>query len=243
MAARDTEAVPVDRAALPVIDLSNLREGMPDYDTPELRGQWEREGLAVLKRVGELGVFRAMSVGTRQMLFQSARAIGARSVLDIGTYVGTSALAFALAVERVVTVDYVDANAPDGYWKIDGRTRSPAGLMEAAGVADRVEFVTATDANYLAGTDDRFDLICIDASKDSEEDYLTTGLALKRLNPGGLMFFDDVFPEGKPMKAGGYSVLGPWLMLERLKRESGAKVHQIDKTIDGGDVRCAFMTR
>lgn len=229
-----------------MIGLSNLREGMPDYDTPELRGQWEREGLAVLKRVGELGVFRAMSVGTRQMLFQSARAIGARSVLDIGTYVGTSALAFALAVGeggRVVTVDIVDANAPDGYWKIGGRPRSPAGLMEAAGVADRVEFVTATGANYLAGTDDRFDLICIDASKDSEEDYLTTGLALKRLNPGGLMFFDDVFPEGKPMKAGGYSALGPWLTLERLKRENGAKVHQIDKTIDGGDVRCAFMTR
>ena len=229
-----------------MIDLSRLRKGMPEYDTPELRKQWARDGLAVLQRVGELGVFRAMSVGTRQELFQACRAIEARSVLDVGTYVGTSALAFALAVGeggRVVTVDCVDANDPDGFWKIDGRPHSPAKLMEAAGVADRVEFVTATGADYLKDNEDRFDLICIDASKDSEEDYLTTSYALKRLSPGGLLFFDDVFPEGAPMKPGGYSVLGPWLLLERLRREHGAQVHQMYRTLDGGAVRCAFVTR
>lgn len=226
--------------------LRYLRQGLPAYDTPDLAAQWQSDGLAVLERVQELGVFRAMSVGTRQILFQAVRAMRAHTVLDIGTYVGTSALNFALAVGkggRVVTVDCVDANAPDGFWAVDKRPRSPAQLMQAAGVADRVEFATSTGCQYLATTEQKFDFICIDANKNEEEDWRTVGLALRRLNPNGLIFFDDVFPEGKPVRPGGFAEIGTWNTLQRLQRETGAQVHQINATLQGSQIRCAFVTR
>lgn len=241
----------MDSRALPV-SVANLRAGFSDYDTPELQRLWERDGLSVLRQVGELGVSRAMSVGTRQVLFQVVRAIGARSVLDIGTYVGTSALNFALAVGaggRVVTVDVVDANAPDGFWQRHGRPRSPAELMAAAGVAERVKFVTARGVDYLRSTKERFGLICVDANTmdgadfAEGENYKTLRLSLDRLSPGGVMFFDDVFPRGEPVLPGGFAVRGIWQTLERAKEELGIAVHQIYSTPDGAQVRCAFLTR
>jgi predicted O-methyltransferase YrrM len=225
-------------------NVSNLRVGLPDYNTKELQRQWRKEGLAKLTELGELSVFRAMSVGTRQMLFQMCRAIGAKRVLDIGTYVGTSALNFALAVGpdgRVTTLDIVDANGEDGYWAVDKRPRKPSELMRAAGVD--VEFVTMSGLDYLRSCTDRFDFVCIDAGKDADTDYEVAKLSVERMNPGGVLFFDDVFPNNVPMRPGGYCTEGPWLATERLKSEFGLTVHQINQSLDGGGVRCAFVTR
>jgi predicted O-methyltransferase YrrM len=165
--------------------------------------------------------------------------------LDIGTYVGTSALCFALAVGRgghVVTLDVKDANADDGFWKVDGRSQRPRDLMERAQVSERVDFFTESGLNYLRRTDTMFDFVCIDAGKNKQEDYEVVRLALSRLNPDGLIFMDDVFPHNRPIRPGGFSEPGPWLVLERLRREMKITVHQFNRTIEGAEIRCAFIT-
>lgn len=220
-----------------------MRTELPKITGANLDREW-REAKNVQTSVDSLSTFRAMSVGTREMLFKTLRAMGAKRVLDIGTYVGTSALAFALAVGgdgEVVTVDIVDANAPDGYWHVDKRPCSPREMLARAGVADRVEFVTMSGLDYVKSTDKTFDFICIDAGKGFDEDYETAVRALELLTPGGLLFVDDVFPSGGPIKPGGYHEPGPWKVVKTLIENFPLRHIQVDKTPDGGTVRCAFL--
>lgn len=224
---------------------ANLRNELPPIGGSPLHREW-LEARNIMASVDSLSTFRAMSVGTRELLFKTVRAIGARRVLDIGTYVGTSALAFALAVGEdgeVVTLDIVDANAPDGYWNVDGRKLSPAATMEKAGVASRVKFIQQSGRDYMESTEGRFDFICIDGGKSFDEDYVTALGALARLTPGGLLFFDDVFPDGKPIAPGGYHEDGPWRVVKKLTEEHPLRHIQVNNTPDGGRVRCAFVVR
>lgn len=227
-----------------VMNTDNLRRDLPRYDTQALAGHWS-SAEKLMQSLGERAVFRAMSIGTRRILFQAIRAMGARSVLDIGTYTGTSALAFALAVGpggRVVTVDVVDANADDGYWSVDGRPQRPSELMVKAGVSDWVEFVTADANDYLRSTDERFDFICIDSAKSEDDTYEQLPLVMDRLNPGGLVFMDDVFADGKPMPSGYYEA-AHWNVLTKYRDAGAIKVLPITSTLEGARVACAWVLR
>lgn len=203
------------------MNVSHLRPALPDIDTPELEAQWQ-EALALLTDLGELGQPCAMAVETREMLFKTIRAMGATRVLDIGTFTGASALAFALAVGpggSVTTVDIRPANDADGHWRAYGRPRSPAKLMALAGVADRVEFVTLDSVAYLKATHKTFDLISLDGWHKESAVYAEIPLALDRLNPGGLIFLDDVQPAGYVPPPGLDVIDGPRKALERHARE------------------------
>lgn len=224
--------------------IENLRESVPDFDTKALRDQW-MQARKEIERVGELSVFRAMSIGTRQMLFQCVRAMGAKTVLDIGTYTGTSALCFALAVGEggsVVTLDVVDANAPDGFWKQDNKPRSPAEVMRMAGVAERVEFLTMDAAKYLCETDRLFDFVCIDAGKNEEETEEQFKLVLEHMAPGGLIFFDDVFADGVPMPSGYYEP-AHWNVLKRYQERGVIVAFPMTQALDGQRIACAWVVR
>lgn len=217
----------------------SLRADVPAYDTPELADQWQG-ALAVLTEIGELGIPCAMSVGTRRILFQTVRAMGAVDVLDIGTYTGASALAFALTGARVTTVDICDANAPDGWWSKAGRPRSPADTMAAAGVS--VEFVTCDSVKYLSSTQKKFDLISLDGWHEHFAVYAEIPLALKRLKPGGLIFLDDVQPAGYEPLPGLDVIDGPRRALERhMKEKARFKIVPLSRTIEGEKIACAFL--
>lgn len=221
-------------------NIESLLQTLPKFDTPALSAEW---GAAhnVFRAVDAVNVFRAMSIGTRRILFQTLRAMNAKDVLDLGTYNGTSALCFALACThgRVVTVDVVDANAPDGYWAVDGLTHSPQQLMDKAGVKN-VEFVTQDATAYLRSTADTFDMICIDASKSEEDTYDQMPLAVARLNPGGLIFMDDVFADGVPMPSGYYDV-SHWNVLQRYHGVLNPVL--LTKTLEGARIACAWVLR
>ena len=227
-----------------MIDTGNLRRDVPQYDVPSLYRQWKPAAQA-MGDLGEGSVFRAMSIGTRRILFQAVRAMGARRVLDIGTYNGTSALMFALAVGdtgEVVTVDVLDINADGAFWQQDGRSQRPAELMQKAGVDSRVRFVTRDATEYLRETDERFDLVCIDASKSEQGAYDQIVLACGRLNAGGIIFMDDVFADGVPMP-GGYYEPGHWAALTRLQKEGAIRAVPLVRTLEGSRIACAWVVR
>lgn len=227
-----------------MIDATNLRRDVPQYDTPELAIEWQFAHLK-FQRLGEMAVFRAMSIGTRRMLFQTIRSMGAKTVLDIGTYVGTSAANFAMAVGpggSVVSLDVVDANAPDGFWKQDKRPRSPRELAEKVG-GGQVEFITQGGAEYLRETDKTFDLICIDGGKGEDDTYEQLGLSLQHLNPNGIIFMDDFFFEGNAMPSGYYEE-GHYRALTRHINECvPLRFVPISKDLYGARVACAWVVR
>ncbi len=127
-----------------------------------------------------------------QALGLFVRLIGARSVVEVGSFTGYSATWLADAVGeggRVIACD-VDAEL----------LALAQESWEAAGVADRVEARLGPAAQTLAGLLEegwgkRVDLMFIDADKASYPLYFEQALSLVR--PGGVILFDNMLWSGK----------------------------------------------
>lgn len=118
-----------------------------------------------------------------------ARIAGARRVLEIGTLGGYSTIWLARAVSaggRVVTIEAEPANA-----------RVARANLERAGVADRVEILIGRGADVLPTLDggEPFDLVFIDADKESNTIYLDWAARLGR--PGTVVVLDNVVRGGE----------------------------------------------
>lgn len=158
-----------------------------------------------------------MGWAQRRLLYQVVRAQGARSVLDIGTYCGSSAATFAQAVGeggRVVSVDKRNVNGPTGYWSTVPGCRPPREALASVGLAERVEFVKSKSDEYMAKTPERFDFISIDGWHEAWAVYTDILLALNLLKPEGLIFLDDVQRPGHPIPPNVNRIPGPYKALE-----------------------------
>ncbi|ACU37184.1 O-methyltransferase [Actinosynnema mirum] len=145
-----------------------------------------RERTAVLPAASALQV--APEEG--QLLGLLVRLVGARSVLEVGTYTGYSTLCMARALPpggRVVTCDVV------AKWPDMGRP-----FWERAGVADRIDVRVGDARATLAGLHAEhavFDLVFIDANKSDYVHYYERALTL--LRPGGLVVVDNTLFFGR----------------------------------------------
>ncbi|MDQ1083728.1 MULTISPECIES: O-methyltransferase [Microbacterium] len=122
------------------------------------------------------------------------RIAGARRVLEIGTLGGYSTIWFARAVGdagRVVTIEAEARNA-----------EIARGNLERAGVAQRVEVVVGRGADVLPSLEggEPFDLVFIDADKESNTVYLDWAARLGR--PGTVIVLDNVVRGGEVADAG-----------------------------------------
>jgi caffeoyl-CoA O-methyltransferase len=148
---------------------------------------------SLVAKTAALGDQAGMMVPIEQaaLLTLLARAVGARVVLDVGTFTGLSALAFARGLApdgKVITCDVSDEHA--------GLAREH---WEMAGVGDRVEFRLGAAGRTLASlpADLGADIVFIDADKMNYPTY--HALAVPLLRPGGLLIADNVFLDGYVM--------------------------------------------
>ncbi|GAA2565956.1 MULTISPECIES: O-methyltransferase [Streptomyces] len=127
-----------------------------------------------------------------QLLGLLARLVGARTVLEVGTYTGYSTLCLARALPaggRVITCDVTDR------WPRIGRP-----YWERAEVADRIDLLVG-DAGVTLGRLLRergtgwVDMAFIDADKANYPRYYEDCLALVR--PGGLIAVDNTLFFGR----------------------------------------------
>jgi predicted O-methyltransferase YrrM len=229
-----------------MLDVSNLRHDLPNWDRMGFYEAWLVTEDKLLE-LGESDIPCAMRPAKRRLCFQIIRAMGAKSVLDIGTYVGTSAANYGAAVGsggRVVTVDIRSVDADNAHWKQVGRNLSPRALMEAVGVADRVQFVTCDARKYLAETAEKFDFISIDGWHEYFAVYEEIRLALTRLNPDGLIFLDDIQIPGQRLFEGCDRFDGPWRALQRhISERAPFEVIYIPHMLDLEPTSAAFLVR
>jgi predicted O-methyltransferase YrrM len=132
----------------------------------------------------------AVSPSQGKLLHLLARALGARTILELGTLGGYSTiwLARALAHDgRLVTLE-----ADRGYAEVARANIAHAGLSEI--VELRVGPALDTLPQLAAERPDPFDLIFIDADKRSTPDYFMWALELSR--PGSLIVTDNVIRDG-----------------------------------------------
>jgi predicted O-methyltransferase YrrM len=139
----------------------------------------------------KLGGPSAMQIGPEQGAFMAmlVKLMGARRILEIGTFTGYSALAMALAGD----VQIIAADVSKEWTDVARR------FWSKAGVASRVDLRLAPGAETIAALlkdkSGHFDLMFIDADKSSYDTYYEGGLKL--LRSGGLMLIDNVLWDGK----------------------------------------------
>ena len=137
----------------------------------ELEAEAEREQIPIVGPV----------VG--ELLYVLAGAVGAASILEIGTATGYSAIYLARACEhvngRVLTLEHDSA-----------RAASARQNFQKAGLGDRVEVRLADALDTLKRLDEEFDFIFIDIEK---KDYIKALPDCRRLlRKGGLLVADNV---------------------------------------------------
>jgi predicted O-methyltransferase YrrM len=165
-----------------------LTDELIDY----VRGVGVREHpvLARLREETQRMPERSMQIGPEQgaLMALLVRLIGARRILEIGTFTGYSSTAMALALPADGRIVCLDASRE---WTDVARR-----AWADAGVADRVELRLGPAVESLAALDDdAFDLAFIDADKPSYDAYYTGCLRVVR--PGGLILIDNVLQHGR----------------------------------------------
>lgn len=127
-----------------------------------------------------------------QFLALLVKLIGAKSVLEVGTFTGYSALSMAAALPqdgRLICCDMAgDYNAiARRYW-------------EEAGLAERIDLRLAPALQTLEQIDQagQFDLMFIDADKANYPSYLEHALRLLRV--GGMAVFDNTLWSGRVLE-------------------------------------------
>jgi caffeoyl-CoA O-methyltransferase len=157
-------------------------------------------GDALLERLRRetesLGDISRMQISREQGSFLTilAAAIGARRIIELGTFTGYSALCFARALPedgKLLCLDLSDE------WTAMGRR-----YWREAGVEKKIELRLGPAAEQLRalGPDERFDLAFVDADKTGYDRYYE--LLLPRLNPNGLILFDNMLYGGGVLAPG-----------------------------------------
>jgi predicted O-methyltransferase YrrM len=130
-----------------------------------------------------------MQIGADQGAFMAllVRLIGAKRILEIGTFTGYSSTAMALALPADGRITCLDVSRE---WTDIARE-----AWTDAGVADKVDLLLAPATETLPTLDDdSFDLAFIDADKPGYDNYYEGCLRVVR--PGGLILIDNVLWSG-----------------------------------------------
>nr|WP_225224759.1 O-methyltransferase [Cellulomonas sp. JH27-2] len=152
----------------------------------------EDVALAETRRAAAAGGLPDIAVAPNQgkLLHLLAQTAGARRILEIGTLGGYSTLwlARALPSDGVLVTLEIDPE----------HARTAADSLEQAGVGELVDVVvgpasSTLDAMVAAGTE-AFDLVFVDADKQSLARYVEQSLALS--HPGTLIVLDNVVRDG-----------------------------------------------
>jgi caffeoyl-CoA O-methyltransferase len=145
----------------------------------------------LIEETRKLGGISLMQIAPEQGAFMTllARAIGARRVIEVGTFTGYSTLCLARGLAdggRVIACDVSEE------WTAIARR-----YWEKAGVAEKIELRIAPAAQTLSALPESpdFDLAFIDADKPSYPIYYE--LILARLRRGGLILVDNVLWMGQ----------------------------------------------
>lgn len=151
------------------------------------------EALAAAQKAGLPSI--AVSPAHGQMLNLFARMAGAKRILEIGTLGGYSTICLARALPadgRLVTLE------------LDQRHADVARAnFERAGLSQKIDLRVGRAVASLAQLDAEgtapFDLVFIDADKESNPDYLAWALRLSR--PGTVIICDNVVRHGRVIDA------------------------------------------
>jgi caffeoyl-CoA O-methyltransferase len=125
-----------------------------------------------------------------RILSMFSRMIKPLVVLEIGTYLGYSALCFAEGLANGGKVITLDVN--------EETNRVARSFVERTEYRDRIEFHLGNAVEIIPALPESFDLVFIDADKPNYSNYYN--LVFDRVTPGGFIIADNVLWSGKVLE-------------------------------------------
>jgi caffeoyl-CoA O-methyltransferase len=127
-----------------------------------------------------------------RVLSMFSRMIRPKVVLEIGTYLGYSALCFAEGLAdggKVITLDIQEDT-----------NKVARSFVQRSAFADKIEFHLGFATEIIPTLPESFDLVFIDADKPNYSNYYA--LVFEKLRPGGFIIADNVLWSGKVLDPG-----------------------------------------
>ena len=125
-----------------------------------------------------------------RILSMFSRMIRPKIVLEIGTYLGYSALCFAEGLMDGGKVITLDVN--------DETNKVARSFVEKSEYEDRIEFHLGNAVEIIPSLPETFDLVFIDADKPNYSNYYN--LVFDKVRPGGFVIADNVLWSGKVLE-------------------------------------------
>src|SRR5688572_27215186 len=122
-----------------------------------------------------------------RVLSMFSRMVRPRVVLEIGTYLGYSALCFAEGLVEGGKVITLDVN--------EETNKVARSFVERTEYKDRIEFHLGNAVEIIPTLRETFDLVFIDADKPNYSNYYD--LVFDRVRPGGFIIADNVLWSGR----------------------------------------------
>ena len=122
-----------------------------------------------------------------RVLSMLSHMIRPKVVLEIGTYLGYSALCLAEGLEnsgKVITLDI-----------LEDTNRVARSFVDKSEYKDKIEFHLGNAVEIIPGLSETLDLVFIDADKPNYSNYYN--LVFDKLRPGGFIIADNVLWSGK----------------------------------------------
>ena len=146
-----------------------------------------------------------------RVLAMFSQMIRPQVVLEIGTYLGYSALCFAEGLEEGGKVITLDVN--------EETNKVARSFVEKSEFADKVEFHLGSALEIIPELPEMFDLVFIDADKPNYSNYYN--LVLESVPSGGFIIADNVLWSGR--------------VLEEEKDENAAALHAFNQMVLADD--------
>lgn len=146
-----------------------------------------------------------------RILSMFSHMIRPKVVLEIGTYLGYSALCFAEGLAdggKVITLDIQEDT-----------NKVARSYVEKTEYAGRIEFLLGFGTDIIPNLSETFDLVFIDADKPNYSNYYD--LVFDKVRPGGFIIADNVLWSGK--------------VLEEIKDENTQALHDYNQKVLADD--------
>ena len=127
-----------------------------------------------------------------RVLAMFAKMVRPRVVLEVGTYLGYSALCFAEGLAHGGKVITLDVN--------EETNKVARSFVEKSEYKDAIDFRLGPATEIIPTIDETFDIVFIDADKPNYSNYYD--LVFDKLRPGGFIVADNVLWSGKVLDPG-----------------------------------------
>lgn len=171
-----------------IVEMHFIPEALDDYvvahseKEPELLQQLTRE---TYQKILQPRMLSGHYQG--RILSILSKLINPKSILEIGTYTGYSALCLCEGLQKNGSLHTIDINEELEDFQRKYFNASPYGEMIFQHVGDALEIIPTLET--------KFDLVFIDADKPNYPNYFES--IIDKMNPGGVILSDNVLWSGK----------------------------------------------